>query len=231
MKKDGVTLKTNISIKQKLWLYLILFFVWMISVGSIPILLYFTDDKKDVNGLLKTIFIIAIVYCIMVVVGQLYVYIEKRIKQSEDVRDIRDKLSLVLKTKIAKRFIMISIIVFLLFIIGINFWGTTEIDKPFNKFYYEVIYEANLSKVSSLENIQRIEVWVKVSRTLFFKKKIELDYIYYNNKDIDFDDESVYLTVGKYIPVEFYLDGKDYKWYIEMTNKKVSDYKYFNGKN
>lgn len=215
--------------KKSLGLEIIVFLGWMISFGIFPVLIFFSEDKKDFMKLLKALFYVALAYIVFSLAFKLYFYIKERIKKSEEVKDIRLSLSFLFSIKIVKRIILGSIVLCILFLVAINFWGTTELDKPFNKFYYEAIYEANLSKVSSLKNVERIQVWVKIRRNLFFKKEIQLDYINYKNKDFEFDEDNpVYLEVGKFVPVEFYVEGKYYNWYIEMSINKVSDYIYIN---
>jgi len=89
-------------------------------------------------------------------------------------------------------------------------------------------YAANLSKNLSSKQTERIEVWIKVKRNILFKKVIKLDYIYYKNGIVDYDfeeGEEPILEIGKFVPVNFYTNGKDYTWYIELTTKKISDIK------
>ena len=55
-----------------------------------------------------------------------------------------------------------------------------------------------------------------------------MDYIYYKNGIVDYDfeeGEEPILEIGKFVPVNFYTNGKDYTWYIELTTKKISDIK------
>ena len=56
-----------------------------------------------------------------------------------------------------------------------------------------------------------------------------MDYIYYKNGIVDYDfeeGEEPILEIGKFVPVNFYTNGKDYTWYIELTTKKISDIKW-----
>ncbi|MDY0237201.1 MAG: hypothetical protein RBR71_14345 [Gudongella sp.] len=100
-----------------------------------------------------------------------------------------------------------SSLIFILVIlyIGIGFLGTKEIDKPFNRFRYEAVYEANLSRDSSLNDVEKINVWITVNRNLFSKKTITLSYFQYDeDNEFDYSDEGTNLILGEYVPVEFY---------------------------
>lgn len=199
------------------------FVCWMIGLGFIPIIIFFTEGK-DYGRLAKSLIYIAIAFFITLLVIHINDCIKSKFNNSEEIKIIRLNLSSIFKTKVFERIISLIIIIFLLSIFAISTWGTTELDKPFNKFSYEAVYKSSLSKNSNLKNIEQIDIVVKIERHLFSKKTIQLEYIYYKGKDIEFYDDPVYLEVGKFMPVEFYLDGKDYKWYIQMSNVKVANW-------
>lgn len=140
------------------------------------------------------------------------------------IRIIKINLIKIINNKVSKIILLIIVLSFIM----VSIFGTTEIDKPFNRFEYKAVYEANLSKNLSSKQSERIEVWIKVKRNIIFKKVIKLDYIYYKNGIVDYDfeeGEEPILEIGKFVPVKFYTNGKDYIWYIELTTKKISDIK------
>jgi len=199
----------------------------MISFGSLRVLIFFDEGVRYYNdyiSLTKDLFFIAFAFFITLLIFAIYYRIKERSKNSEEVQRIRLNLSSIFKTKLVQKSIGVIIFVCLFSFVAIEVWGTTELGKPFNKSSYEAVYKASLSKNFNLKNIEQIEMTVKIDRKLFSKNVIQLEYMYYNNKDIEFYDDPIYLEVGKFIPVEFYLDGKDYKWYIQMSNVKVSDW-------
>lgn len=207
------------------WVFM--FVIWMIAFGLIPVLIFFSEDiqwYKDYMFLTKALVYIAIAFFITQLIYYTYDRFKIKLKNSEEVKSISINSSTIFKTKIVQNSISAIVIVCLLSFFAIGAWGTTELDKPFNKFSYEAVYKGSLSKNYNLKNIEQIEMTVQIDRQWFSKSTIQLKYMYYNNKDIEFDNDPVYLEVGKFVPVEFYLDGNDYKWYIQMSNVKVSNW-------
>lgn len=209
------------------WVFM--FVIWMIAFGLIPVLIFFSEDiqwYKDYMFLTKALVYIAIAFFITQLIYYTYDRFKIKLKNSEEVKSISINLSTIFKTKIVQNSISAIVIVCLLSFFAIGAWGTTELDKPFNKFSYEAVYKGSLSKNSNLKNIEQIEMTVQIDRQWFSRSTIQLKYIYYNNKDIEFDNDPVYLEVGEFVPVEFYLDGNDHKWYIQMSNVKIRDNTY-----
>lgn len=147
-----------------------------------------------------------------------------RSKAFEEFKEaVKLSVSVLYRSKIAKYTINSILGILIIASLTIFFWGTEDINKPFNKPEYEAWYYVNIYRNPTLKKSERAEALINVKNGIF-KRKIFLKYIYYNNRDFEFDDENTALLVGK--PVKYRLwTGEDYKeWYVELTTIKIEKY-------
>lgn len=216
----------NFDKKPTICIYIFFIVSWTLSWGFLFVFLpILFSDIKDYTRIGSDLLYIFFSGVILAFGTYLFIIIKDKSEKSEAIHIIKINLMKIINNKVSEIIFLIIVLSFIM----VSVFGTTEIDKPLNRFEYKAVYEANLSKNLSSKQTERIEVWIKVKRNILFKKVIKLDYIYYKNGIVDYDfeeGEEPILEIGKFVPVNFYTNGKDYTWYIELTTKKISDIKW-----